>query len=145
MVPYFGKHDAKQCINGKPFRCGHKLWVLKKPLGYCIQFRPYAGKGTQLDVYGDIELRVGEAVAAHLLKCILSQQDNGSIYHVVMDNFFTSPGFLCHLRKQSITVIGTVRLCRMGNPPLKDVKVEKSQRGTSVVAIETSSNISAVR
>ena len=34
----------------------------------------------------------------------------------------------------------------MGNPPLKSVKeVEKSQRDTSVVAIETSSNISAVR
>ena len=34
----------------------------------------------------------------------------------------------------------------MGNPPLKSVtEVEKSQRGTSVVAIETSSNISAVR
>ena len=34
----------------------------------------------------------------------------------------------------------------MGNPPLKSVKeVEKSQLGSSAVAIETSSNISAVR
>ena len=33
----------------------------------------------------------------------------------------------------------------MGNPPLNSVKeVKKSQGGTSVVAIETSSNISAV-
>ena len=63
-----------------------------------------------------------------------------------MDNFFTSPGLLCHLQKQFIAATGTVRLCRMGNPPLKSVKeVEKSQRGTSVVAIETISNISAVR
>ena len=34
----------------------------------------------------------------------------------------------------------------MGNPPLKCVKdVEKSLRGSSVVVIEASSNISAVR
>ena len=34
----------------------------------------------------------------------------------------------------------------MGNPPLKSVKeIEKSQRDTSVIAIGTSSNISAVR
>ena len=65
---------------------------------------------------------------------------------MVIDNFFTSAGLLCRLQKQSIAATGTVRLCRMGNPPLKSVKeVEKSQRGTSVVAIKTSSNISAVR
>ena len=63
-----------------------------------------------------------------------------------MDNFFTSPGRLCHLQKQTIAATGTVKLCRMGNPSLKSVKeVEKSQQGSSVVAIEMSSNISAVR
>ena len=96
-------------------------------------------------MYGDIELRVGGAIVAHLLKCILSQQDNGSIYHVVMNNFFTSPGFLCHLEKQFIAATSTVRLSRKGNSCLKSVKeVEKSQRGASVVAIETSFNILAV-
>ena len=49
MVPYFGKHGAKQYIHGKPIKFGYKLWVLEKPLGYCVQFRPYAGKDTQLD------------------------------------------------------------------------------------------------
>ena len=65
---------------------------------------------------------------------------------MVIDNFFTSPGLLCHLQKQSIAATGRVRLCCMENSPFKSVKeVEKSQGGTSVVAIETSSNISAVR
>ena len=146
MVPYFGKHGAKQYIHGKPIKFGYKVSVLAKPLEYYVQFRPYAGKDTQLHIYGDIGLGVGGAAVAHLLKCMPSQQDNGSIYHVVIDNFFTSPGLLCHLQKQSIAAIGTVRLCRMGNPPFKSVKkVEKSQGGTSVVAIETSSNISADR
>ena len=46
IVPCFGKHGAKQYIHGKPIRFGYKLWVLAKPMGYCIQFRPYAGKDT---------------------------------------------------------------------------------------------------
>ena len=92
MVPYFGKHGAKQYIHGKPIKFGYKLSVLAKPLGYCVQFWPYAGKDTQLDIYDDIGLGVGGAAVAHLLKCIPSQQDNGSIYHVVYVNFFTSPG-----------------------------------------------------
>ena len=126
------------------YKFGYKLWVLAKPLGYCVQFCPYAGKDTQLDEYGDIGLGVGGTVVAHLLKCLPSQQDNGSIYHVVMDNFFTFPGILCHLQKQPIAATGTVRLCRMGNPPLKSVKeVKKLQRGTSVVA--SSDDVSAVR
>ena len=94
--------------------------MLAKQLGYCVQLRPCGGKDTQLDVCGDIRLGVGEAVVAHLLKCIPSQQDNGSIHHVVMGNFFTSPGFLCHLQKQSIAATGTVRLCRIGKPSSKE-------------------------
>ena len=128
LVPYFGKHGAKQYIHEKPIKFGYKLWVLAKPLGHCVQFWPYAGKDTQLDIYRDIGLGVGGAAVAHLLKCIPSQQDNGSIYHVVMDNFFTFAGRLCHFQKQSIAVTGTFRLCLMANPPLKSVKeVEKSQ------------------
>ena len=41
MVPYYGKHSAKQFIRGKPIRFGYKMWVLKTPLGYVIQFEPY--------------------------------------------------------------------------------------------------------
>ena len=120
--------------------------MLAKQLGYCVQLRPYGGEDTHLDVCGDIGLEVGGAVVAHLLKCIPSQQDNGSIHHVVMDNFFVSSALLCRLQKQSIAAIGSVRLCRMGNSSVKSVKkVEKSQRSTSVVAIEMSSNILAVR
>ena len=43
-VPYFGKHGANQYMHGKPIRSGCKLLVMATPLGYCIQFRPYAAK-----------------------------------------------------------------------------------------------------
>ena len=42
MAPYFGKHGAKQYIHGKPIKFGFKLWAMVTPLGYCIQFDPYA-------------------------------------------------------------------------------------------------------
>ena len=105
MVPYFGKHGAKQYIHGKPIKFGYKLWVLAKPLGYCVQFRPYAGKDTQLDIYGDIGLRVGGAAVAHLLKCIPSQQDNGSIYHVVIDNFSLLQNFCAIFRNSPLQLL----------------------------------------
>ena len=56
MVPYFGKHGAKQYIHGKPIKFGYKLSVMASPLGYCIQFRPYAGKDLQLGKYVSIGL-----------------------------------------------------------------------------------------
>ena len=37
------------------------------PLGYCIQFRPYAGKYTILQEYVDIGLGLGASVVAHLV------------------------------------------------------------------------------
>ena len=48
MVPYFDKHGAKQYIHGKSIKFGYKMWVMTKPLGYCMQFRPYAGKDVAL-------------------------------------------------------------------------------------------------
>ena len=62
-----------------------------------------------------------------------------------MDNFFTSTGLLRYLREQSIAATGTVRTCRMENPPLKSVEMSKTERGSSDVAVQTSSNIAAIR
>ena len=44
MVPYYGRHGFKQYIQNKPAKFGYKLWVTATPLGYAIQFYPYAGK-----------------------------------------------------------------------------------------------------
>ena len=144
MVPYFGKHGAKQYIHGKPIKFGYKMWVMAKPLGYCIQFRPYAGKDAAFTEYGDIGLGLGAAVVAHLLKMLPPHP--GSNYHAVMDNFFTSTKLIRYLQLKSISATGTVRLCRMENPPLKDVKMmEKEARGASDVAVDANINMAAVR
>ena len=57
IVPYFGKHGAKQYIHGKPIKIGFKLWAT--PLGYCIQFRSYACKGLILQEYENIGQGLG--------------------------------------------------------------------------------------
>ena len=42
MVPYFGKHGAKQLyrIHGNQLSFGYKLWVQTKTSGCCVQFPP---------------------------------------------------------------------------------------------------------
>ena len=144
MVPYFGRHGAKQYIHGKPIKFGYKLWVMASPLGYCIQFRPYAGKDTILQEYTDIGLGLGASVVAHLAESL--PEVTNSNYHVVMDNFFTSPKLLRYLKSKGIAATGTVRVNRMENAPLKDMKLmQKEKRGSSDVVTDVSSNITAVR
>ena len=59
---------------------------MDKPLGYCIQFRPYSGKDAAFTEYGSIGLGLGAAVVVHLLKMLPLHP--GSNYHAVMVNFF---------------------------------------------------------
>ena len=40
MIPYYGKHSAKQYIIGKPIKSGYKLWCLNSRLGYLVQCEP---------------------------------------------------------------------------------------------------------
>ena len=44
MVTYYGHPCCKQYIQNKSVKFGYKLWVAATPLGYAIQFYPYAGK-----------------------------------------------------------------------------------------------------
>ncbi|MGH0137467.1 UNVERIFIED_CONTAM: hypothetical protein FKN15_024609 [Acipenser sinensis] len=43
MLPYYGRHSAKQFLRGKPIRWGYKIWCLNTHLGYLLQFDPYCG------------------------------------------------------------------------------------------------------
>ncbi|PSN30620.1 hypothetical protein C0J52_25634, partial [Blattella germanica] len=43
MIPYFGKHYAKQYIRGKPIRFGFKNWASCSASGHMISFKIYTG------------------------------------------------------------------------------------------------------
>ena len=100
MVPYLGKHGVKQHIHRKPIKCGSTLWVMATPLGYCIQFHPYAGKDSILHEYENLGLDLGASVVTNLV-CKLSVIQTSN-YHVAMDNYFTSPAFLRHLSAMGV-------------------------------------------
>lgn len=144
IVPYFGRHGMKQYIHGKPVKFGYKLWVMATPLGYCIQFHPYAGKDTTLQGYADIGLGLGASVVAHLVNGLPEVLDSN--YHIVMDNFFTSPELLRYLKSKGIAATGTVKVSRMENAPLKDIsEISNEERGSSDVVTDVCCNITAVR
>ena len=111
IVTYFGKLGAKHYIHRKRIKFEYKLWVTGSPLGYCIQFRPYSGKDSPLNKYGDPEFDT--AVVAHSTKSLPPFNESGSIYHLTIDSVFTFPGLFRYFREKSIAVNETLRSCQM--------------------------------
>lgn len=63
-----------------------------------------------------------------------------------MDNYFTSPKLLRYFKSKGIAATGTVRVNRMENAPLDDMKLmQKEKPGSSDVVTDISSNITAIR
>ena len=75
MLPYFGRHGAKQYIHGKLIKFGYKLWVMATLLGYCIQFQSYASKNGGLNEYMNVGLGLGGAVVASLMQVLPKTAD----------------------------------------------------------------------
>ena len=58
MIKYFGKHDMKLCIRGKPIRLGCKAWTLTTECGYLISTEIYQGKINSVE--SEIANKVGK-------------------------------------------------------------------------------------
>ena len=139
MVPYFGRHGCKQYMRNKPVKSCYKFCVAATPVGYAIQFYPYAGK----DENYDSSLGLGGSVVATLAEKLPSQV--GSNYHIIMDNFFTSPNLLCILKAKGIPATETIRINRLGNAPSRPIKeMKKLERGASDVVSDKNSNLTLV-
>ena len=106
MMPYFGKHGAKQYMHSKPIKFRFKLWVMATSLGYCIQFYPYAGKDSIMQGYENIWLSLGASVVANLISKPPAMQISN--YHIVMDNYFTIPTLLRPLNAMWVLSTETV-------------------------------------
>nr|CAD7392359.1 unnamed protein product [Timema cristinae] len=85
MILYFGKHGAKQHIQGKPIHFGYKVWCLCTQLGYLIQSVLYAGASTGNTIP---ELSVGGSIVTELRNKI---------------------SLLSHFKTKNLTGMGTVR------------------------------------
>ena len=101
MIPYFGRHGAKQFLRGKPIRFGYKMWCLCDRLGYIIQCEPYQGaSGTH-----DKELGVGASVVLDLV----SELPDGVPFKIYGDRFFSSVKLAEILKCKGIGYTGTVK------------------------------------
>ena len=93
-------------------------------LGCCIQFRPYADKDSILHEYENIRLGLGASVVVKLVSKLPVMQTFN--YHIIMDNYFTSPTLLRHLSAMGLAAKETMRANRMEIAPLQDmVKMNK--------------------
>ncbi|KAK3784686.1 hypothetical protein RRG08_012141 [Elysia crispata] len=128
MIPYFGRHSAKQFIKGKPIRYGYKVWILTTSLGYAINLIPYQGAATVKALPG---LGMGGQVVLDLVTA-LSQ----NCFHVTFDNLFSSLALAEELTRRGLACTGTIctgtiRANRTGDCPILDTKtMEKKARGS---------------
>lgn len=139
MVPYFGRHSAKQFIHNKPIRFGYKLWVAATRLGYVVAFEPYQGKGTT-----DKKLGLGGSVVMNLLNKLPEKENRH--YHLVFDNLFTNIHLLYKLQAIGIAATGTLRAKREKKAPLKSIDtMGKLKRGDYDSAVDSNSGTNIVR
>lgn len=121
MLPYHGKHPAKQFMLNKPVKFGYKLWVLASSDGYPFHLEVYTGKDTSFEEYS-----LGERVVRKLLNTV----ENVSQHEITLDNFFTSYQLLKSLRELGVRATGTIRENRIAKAPLVDSGVmKKKDRG----------------
>ena len=116
MIPYYGRHGAKQHIHGKPIRFGFKMWSLTTYNSYIIQADPYQGASTGNTIP---ELGLGESVVVDLI----SELPSNKKYYLYFDNLFTSLKLLDWLTVKGFGATGTIRANRTERADLIDPKV----------------------
>ena len=127
MIPFFGRHLAKQSLPSKPIRYGFKNFCLNQASGYLLQVDPYQGSydgGIETKKNLQKEFGVGGATVLMLLKAI--KPVVGCLY---IDNFFSSPRLFRKLAEMQIGAVATFRRNRVEKCPL-DKNMIKKERGT---------------
>lgn len=124
MIPYYGKHYAKQFIKSKPIRFGFKNWALCSSFGYLIAFEIYTGKSTAKDnLFG-----VGGDIVVSLISQGSIPSNEG--FKIFFDNYFSSSALLNYLAENGYCATSTIQDTRTGRCPLSDSKsINKKERG----------------
>ena len=124
MVPYFGRHNTKQFIRGKPIRFGYKLWAMASSSGFLYHAEPYCGSSTRIPTTGYGQ---GFDVVTGLCdKCSV-----GPGHYIFFDNLFTSLTLLDNLSERGIGGCGTMRENRLEKAPFTDKKVFEKEKGAT--------------
>ena len=156
MVKFFGRCQIKQFVKNKPIRFGIKLWSLCTDTGFLLDFNIYCGKDSNNSTEKLRNCTLGTRVVMNLLHPFLFQTalNLREKYHVIFDNFFTSPYLLVFLKTLGLRATGTVRANRVYEQKLVDNKLKripvsislnnKSKRGDYEVKRDINSTLSYV-
>ena len=120
MLPYYGKHGAKQFLKGKPIRFGYKMWCLCEPFGYLIQCDPYQGR--QENSYKEL------GIGASTVLGLVDRLPKKTKFKIYADRFFSSIQLVDELNKRCIGFTGTIMKNRLKNCPVKETS--KKMRGS---------------
>ncbi|CAB4061880.1 unnamed protein product [Lepeophtheirus salmonis] len=117
-----------------------KIWAAAKTLGSAVQFYPYPGKDSSYNK----DIGLGGSVIMNLVSKLPKVPDSN--YHIVMDNFFTSPRLVRLLKENGIAARGTLRANRTKNAPLIAIdEMKKGSRGIFDAVNDNKYNVTLVR
>ena len=102
MIPYFGKHETKQFICGKPIRFGFKLRCLVSTDGYLFHAEPRCGADTKLS-------NTGFGQGADVVLGLAEKSGLSRGFPVTSDKLLTSFSLLDELSKRGISGLVTIR------------------------------------
>lgn len=123
MIPYYGRHYAKQYIRGKPIRFGFKNWALCTSNGYMVVFDIYTGKSDKAKKFG-----IGGDTIVSLIQAAEIPQNQG--FKIFFDNYFSSLPLFEYLTDNGYAATGTIQEGRSRKCPLKvRAEMEKQARG----------------
>ena len=121
IIPYYGHHSCKMYHREKPIRFGFQFWVLAGDDGCPFDFEPYQGKS---------EVRDGTPLGTKVVNNLANCLEHPEKHFLYFDNLFCSLPLLEDLRQRKIKATGTIRINRLQNCQLTDMKaMEKTDRG----------------
>lgn len=144
MIKYYGRHNCKQFIRGKPIRFGYKMWCLNAKDGYLVDFDMYQGRNP--NAVDEYERLFGKCTAP-FVSMLADLPHPEYPYKFYLDNLFMSLDLLNFLRLKGYGGSGTFRENRVPNScPLAHKKtMQKKDRGSCVSAIDKNHGVIIVK
>lgn len=143
VVPFKGRHRAKQYIPSKPNKWGFKFISRASSTGLLYDFILYSGKNTEL-IKPLKEFSMMNNIVRSLCLTIPVGTANLKLY---MDNYYNTLQLALYLKKEmNIHVTGTMRANRLHNAPLMSEKELKEKgRGSCDHVVDANSALRLVR
>ena len=127
MIPFKGRHGAKQYMPKKPTKWGYKLWCRAGVSGYVYDFEVLGSAEAKGPPPGVEVPKLGESSNVILR---LTQDLEKKKHRVFFDNFFSCPELLVFLKSQDIFAVATLKSNRSRGCPVPTDKVmRKKGRG----------------